>query len=59
LTNLSISSPKQKNTDDCGIFMLRNAQLLAQNNRLNFTQQDIPDIRKQMLYKILGGLFSE
>ena len=56
--HLCIESPKQNNNDDCGVFLLKNVELIAQNNPLNFNQKDIPEIRKQMLYKILGGRFS-
>lgn len=44
--------PHQKNVFDCGIFACMYAKLLAQSQRFEFSQQDMPNIRKQMAFEL-------
>jgi len=48
-----IKSPQQNNGHDCGVFLINNAKLLSQNCKLNYSQDDIKNIRKEILKEIL------
>ena len=48
-------TPKQKNFSDCGAFTCMFGRCLAFNNPLNFTQQDIPCIRRHIALELLLG----
>jgi len=46
--------PKQANVVDCGVFAMRYAGTVALGLPANFTQSDIPVIRRRLVLKILG-----
>ena len=46
--------PKQENFSDCGAFTCMFGRCLAYNNPLNFTQQDIPCIRRHIVLELLS-----
>ena len=48
-------TPKQKNFSDCGAFTCMFGRCLAFNNPLNFTQQDIPCMRRHIALELLLG----
>jgi len=45
--------PRQKNHFDCGVFACMYAKLLAQSQKLEFSQQDMPDIRRHIAYELI------
>ena len=45
--------PTQENGYDCGIFMLKYAEYLSRNASITFTQKDMPQFRKRMVYEIV------
>jgi sentrin-specific protease 1 len=45
-------SPQQENGYDCGVFMLMNLSLLAVGQPLDFSQEDIPRLRKAMSLRV-------
>jgi hypothetical protein len=47
--------PKQKNLVDCGMFMLKNADCLLRGAPLDFTQDDMPALRKRVVLELLRG----
>ena len=49
--------PLQTNTYDCGVFMCQFAQYLSQDYRLDFTQDDMPKIRRKMVWEISNNKF--
>lgn len=52
--------PRQKNTTDCGIFICKYAEYISQDiENMDFTQQQISDIRKQMKIEIASGKLLE
>ena len=44
----------QSNGSDCGIFTLKYAEYLSRNANITFTQEDIPNMRRLMIYEILS-----
>ena len=46
--------PRQKNHSDCGAFTCMFGRCLAYNSPLNFTQQDIPCIRRHIVLELLS-----
>ena len=46
--------PKQENLSDCGAFTCMFGRCLAYNSPLNFTQQDIPCIRRHIVLELLS-----
>ena len=44
----------QANGSDCGIFTLKNAEYLSRNAKITFNQEDIPNMRRVMIYEILS-----
>ena len=44
----------QANSSDCGIFTLKYAEYLSRNAKITFTQEDIPNMRRLMIYEILS-----
>ena len=46
-------TPQQRNGSDCGVFMTRTADFLARDAVLDFTQEDMPYMRRRMVLEIL------
>jgi sentrin-specific protease 1 len=46
-------SPQQDNGFDCGVFMVMNLSLLAVGQPLDFSQEDIPRLRKVLAQRIV------
>ncbi|KAL0030159.1 hypothetical protein WJX77_000669 [Trebouxia sp. C0004] len=46
--------PKQKNSVDCGIFVIKYAQSLVEGKRMDFSQETMPSIREQMHCSLLS-----
>lgn len=49
-----ISGPRQENGYDCGVFTLKTAEVLARDKTLNFSQKDMPVLRRRMAYEIIS-----
>ena len=50
--------PQQKNNFDCGVFILKFAESITRfghHGRINFTQDNVPEIRQQLLFQIYHG----
>ncbi|XP_050436335.1 sentrin-specific protease 1-like [Adelges cooleyi] len=45
--------PKQRNGYDCGVFACINAEFLSRDAKLDFTQEDMPQLRHRVCYEIL------
>lgn len=45
--------PQQENCYDCGVFTCVNAEYLARDAKLDFTQNDMPMFRQKISYEIL------
>lgn len=45
-------TPQQENGFDCGVFTCQVLNYLAQDLPLDFTQQNIPYLRKRMIWEI-------
>lgn len=52
---LNPALPRQKNSDDCGVFALKFADFAARNSNMNFSQTDMPSFRRQMRNEILNA----
>jgi hypothetical protein len=54
-------SPRQDNAQDCGVFAIMNAFARMRNGcpRSQFTQDDIPGLRRQIAATLLNGGFTE
>ncbi|KAK6506413.1 Smt3-specific protease [Arthrobotrys conoides] len=48
-------TPQQGNGYDCGVFLCKTAEVIARGGALNFSQKDIPVIRKMMQVELLKG----
>ena len=46
--------PRQENFSDCGVFTCMFGRCLAYSIPLNFTQQDIPSIRRHIVLEFLA-----
>lgn len=44
--------PRQLNGSDCGVFVCKTAEFLSRRAPLNFSQEDMPNFRKQMIWEI-------
>lgn len=44
--------PKQANSNDCGVFVCQYVEYLSRNAPIDFTQLDVPALRKKMAYEI-------
>lgn len=44
--------PEQKNGYDCGVFMLQFAKYLTAGKTIDFTQQDIPNLRQEIMEEV-------
>mmetsp|Transcript_4108 Transcript_4108/g.8852 ORF Transcript_4108/g.8852 Transcript_4108/m.8852 type:complete len:685 (+) Transcript_4108:229-2283(+) len=47
--------PRQRNGSDCGVFMCTNANYISRGARLNYSQEDMPYMRKRMVLEILNA----
>ena len=45
--------PEQKNSSDCGVFACQFAEFTTRDAAINFTQEDMPCLRRQMVAEIL------
>ncbi|GAB5588516.1 Sentrin-specific protease 2 [Umbelopsis nana] len=45
--------PHQRNGDDCGVFACTFAERIARDSEFDFTQKDMMDLRKNMVYEII------
>ncbi|XP_064458246.1 sentrin-specific protease 1-like [Ornithodoros turicata] len=45
--------PLQKNGSDCGMFVCQYAECISRGASINFSQQDMPYLRRRMVYEIL------
>jgi len=43
----------QQNGNDCGTFVCKFAECIIQNKELNFSQSDMPEMRRQILTELL------
>ncbi|KAF6772299.1 hypothetical protein AHF37_07959 [Paragonimus kellicotti] len=50
---LEDSVPQQMNGSDCGVFLCTFGEFLSRNARFTFSQDDMPGIRKRMLFEII------
>ena len=48
------SIPAQMNSFDCGVFLCTYALYMAENTTFDFTQDDMPSIRKHMAFQLLS-----
>ena len=48
-------TPEQLNSSDCGVFVCALARCLAANQPFSFVQNDIPNIRKQIVLELLSA----
>lgn len=48
-----VKTPQQQNGYDCGVFTCTVAKYVAQGTPLNFSQKDMPVIRRRMAYEIV------
>ncbi|RVD84953.1 uncharacterized protein DFL_003289 [Arthrobotrys flagrans] len=46
-------TPQQGNGYDCGVFLCKTAEVIARGGAMNFSQKDIPEIRKMMQVELL------
>ncbi|KAL5105763.1 Sentrin-specific protease 1 [Taenia crassiceps] len=51
--NTGASVPQQRNGSDCGVFLCTYAEFLSRDAEFTFSQEDMPNIRKRMMYEIL------
>lgn len=47
------NAPRQDNAYDCGVFACTFAEYIAANHMVTFTQRDVPQLRKKMIYEII------
>lgn len=47
--------PQQKNDSDCGVFLLEYCKCLAQKQPLQFSQEDMPKVRKRIYQELCDG----
>ena len=45
--------PQQTNNSDCGVFVCKLAEYISGGADINFTQKNMPQFRKAMVYEIL------
>lgn len=53
--NIGSKNPQQKNYYDCGVFMLKFAEFVSNDQRLTFSQDHMPFFRKQLVLQICNG----
>ncbi|ODV95592.1 hypothetical protein PACTADRAFT_22728, partial [Pachysolen tannophilus NRRL Y-2460] len=49
-----IKCPQQQNGSDCGVFTCTFVEYLSRDMGLNFSQSDMPNLRRRMCYEILS-----
>lgn len=54
-TELRTDIPNQHNKLDCGVFMLLNADCVMREAELDFTEEDMPNLRKRIVLNLLCG----
>lgn len=47
------SGPQQRNGYDCGVFACQTAECVSRDVSPNFTQEEMPELRKRMAASIL------
>ena len=52
-TEIVRTVPQQKNGIDCGIFTCQFAEHVAREASISFTQEDIPQIRRNMVWELM------
>lgn len=50
----NVSCPRQENGFDCGVFTCKTVEVLSRDKTLNFTQKDMPNLRRRMAYEIIN-----
>ena len=48
-----VGLPTQENSYDCGMFILKYSELISRGAPYNFSEQDLPLLRKRMVYEIM------
>ncbi len=51
----TVSCPKQENTNDCGVFVLRYMENISQNTQFNFSQEDMEYLRVVIGIELVKG----
>uniref|UniRef100_A0A060TIE9 ARAD1D46002p n=1 Tax=Blastobotrys adeninivorans TaxID=409370 RepID=A0A060TIE9_BLAAD len=49
-----VRCPQQENGYDCGVFTCKTVEVLARNCLVNFSQKDMPAIRRKMAFEIVS-----
>ncbi|XP_039275968.1 uncharacterized protein LOC120349604 [Nilaparvata lugens] len=57
--NTARNIPKQRNGNDCGVFVCMFADFLVRRAAINFEQADIPDLRRKIKMNILSSRIEE
>merc|ERR1712156_1363374 len=57
--NLVKGIPRQLNGSDCGVFTCQYAEFLSRSASLDFSQGDMPRVRRRMAGEILGNAFAQ
>merc|ERR1712012_96922 len=57
--NLVKGIPRQLNGSDCGVFTCQYAEFLSRGASLDFSQGDMPRVRRRMAGEILGNVFAQ
>ncbi|KAG5357335.1 Ubiquitin-like-specific protease 1 [Yarrowia sp. C11] len=50
-------SPQQFNGVDCGVFTCQNIELMARNAPLSYSQEDMPTVRRRIVYEVCTAEF--
>ncbi|KAG5365906.1 Ubiquitin-like-specific protease 1 [Yarrowia sp. B02] len=50
-------SPQQYNGVDCGVFTCQNIELMARNAPLSYSQEDMPTVRRRIVYEVCTAEF--
>ncbi|CAH8296164.1 unnamed protein product, partial [Schistosoma turkestanicum] len=53
LVNTEDTVPQQYNGSDCGVFLCTFGEFISRDASFIFSQDDMPGIRKRMMYEIL------
>jgi sentrin-specific protease 1 len=49
-----LAVPQQTGHSDCGVFTLAYASCLTMNKQFNFTQQDMPSLRRRLMHNLVN-----